>query len=175
MTLSIATLGTRVGTPDEGLGGIMIGRGDRRRRWAIGGLIAYGAAVCVVLVAPVSYAGIVQAIAGAAARVFGLDWFGSGWIEFAANILMFAPLGFLLTVLLPRWGSGFILAVALSVAAEVVQVVIPSRQPSLRDILANALGAAIGALLAWLLVGRRRARASSAQALDGARGDAAEL
>lgn len=132
----------------------------RRRRWAIGGMCAYVALVGIVLVAPVSYSGIVDAIANWFARSFGWDWFGSGWIEFAANIIMFAPLGFLLTMVWRRHAYGVIAAIGLSVSAELVQALIPSRQPSLRDILANALGAALGAALAWLIVLSRGARTS---------------
>lgn len=145
----------------------------RQRRWALGGLLIYALAVGVVLLAPVSYSGIVDALSDWSARTLGLDWFGSGWIEFTANVLMFAPLGFLLTLLLPRRWQGIVLAITLSVAAEVVQAVIPSRQPSMRDILANALGAGVGAVLALVVVQWRLGRGSSAQPLDGTRGDVA--
>lgn len=148
----------------------------RRRRWVIGALAVYALAVCVVLVAPVSYSGIVNAVGEWGAASLGLDWFGSGWIEFVANILMFAPLGFLLTLLLRHHWYGVAIAVALSVAAELVQAVIPSRQPSARDILANTMGAALGAVLAWFIVLRRDRRTRrSAQSLDQARGDIPEL
>ncbi|WP_312676436.1 VanZ family protein [Microbacterium sp.] len=146
----------------------------RRRRWAGAGLAGYALVVGVVLVAPVSYGRIVSAIGEWGASAFGLDWFGSGWIEFFANVLMFAPLGFLLTLLMRRWWHGLAIAVALSVLAEVLQAVIPSRQPSLRDILANALGAAVGAGVALLIV-RRRSRRRSAHSLDSARSEVAEL
>lgn len=147
----------------------------RQRRWAIVGLTVYALIVGVVLLAPVSYSGIVNAVSDWSARTLGLDWFGSGWIEFIANIVMFAPLGFLLTLLLPRRWHGLALAIALSVAAELVQAVIPLRQPSGRDILANALGAGMGALLAWVITRRPGSRTDSAQPLDGARSDIAEL
>ena len=149
--------------------------GARQRRWALGGLVFYALAVGVVLLAPVSYSGIVNALSDWSARTLGLGWFGSGWVEFAANVLMFAPLGFLLTLLLPHRWQGVVLAVTLSVAAEIVQAVIPSRQPSFRDILANALGAGIGAVLALCVVRWRRSPTRSAQPLDGARGDVSEL
>ncbi|HTH05531.1 MAG TPA: VanZ family protein, partial [Ilumatobacteraceae bacterium] len=97
----------------------------------------------------------------------GIDWFGSGWIEFGANILMFVPLGFLLSLLFRRPWVGVVLAVVLSAVAEVAQIIIPSRQPTLRDILANTLGAALGAALAWLIVLRRgRAAARPPGATD---------
>jgi glycopeptide antibiotics resistance protein len=133
------------------------------RRWTIGGLIGYAVAVGVVLLSPVSFGGIVAAIGGWLSDGLGLDWFGSGWIEFIANALMFVPLGFLLTLLLRHPVGGMALAVLLSACAEIAQVVIPSRQPSLRDLLANALGALVGAGLARLIVLRRR-RDSSVRA-----------
>lgn len=134
----------------------MAGSDERRRRAALVGLVVYGLAVVVVLVAPVSYSDIVTAIDDWLHDVLGVPEFGSGWVEFTANILMFAPLGFLLTLLFRSAWIGPAVAVALSVAAEVAQIVIPSRQPTPRDILANALGAALGALIAWLVVLRRR-------------------
>lgn len=130
------------------------------RSWVIGGLIVYGLAVGIVLLLPVTYSGIVNAIGGWLRTGLGLSFFGFGWVEFFANVLMFLPLGFLLTLLLKRRRYGVGLALLISVGAEVAQIVIPSRQPSLRDILANAIGAAVGALLAWLLVVRRRRRAA---------------
>ncbi len=137
---------------------------SRRRRWVIGCLVAYAVGVAVVLLSPVSYSGIVHLLGDAIRDGLGITFFGYGWIEFVANILMFVPLGLLLTLLFAHPWYGVVLALALSVAAELAQIVIPSRQPSLRDILANVLGAAIGAALAWLLVlrrGRRAARAHS--------------
>ncbi len=122
------------------------------------GLIAYAVVVAVVLLTPVSYGVITNALGDWLRDVLGVDWFGSGWIEFGANILMFVPLGFLLTLLLRHHWYGVALALVISAGAEIVQIVIPSRQPSLRDILANTLGAAIGAALAWALVLRRTER-----------------
>ncbi|GEK86248.1 hypothetical protein GCM10007198_03780 [Microbacterium aerolatum] len=132
-----------------------IGDCMRSRGWVIAGFAVYALAVVAVLVLPVSYSGIVNAIGEWLAGSLGLTGFGTGWIEFIANILMFAPLGFLLTLLFGRPWVGALLALALSVLAELGQFVIPSREPSLRDIFANALGAAIGAALAALVVRRR--------------------
>lgn len=130
----------------------------RRRSWVVVGLTVYLLAVVLVLVLPVGYSDIVQTIADALRNAAGAASFGSGWIEFVANILMFAPLGFLLTLLFRHPWYGVLLALTLSAGAELVQLVIPSRQASLRDILANVLGAAIGAALAWLIVLRREHR-----------------
>jgi len=142
--------------------------GARQRRWVIAGLAAYSLAVGLVLLLPVSYSGIVNRIGDALRDGLGIAWFGSGWIEFGANILMFVPLGLLLTLLFRHPWYGVALALALSAAAELAQIVIPSRQPTVRDILANTLGAALGAALAWLFVLRvqhrsaRRAAATDA-------------
>jgi len=134
------------------------------RRWALWGLVIYGLAVVVVLLLPIGYASLVHAVGDGIRDVLGISFFGTGWIEFCANILMFAPLGFLLTLTFrhPWWGVA--LALGLSVAAEVGQIVIPAREPSLRDVFANGVGAAVGAFFAWLFVRRRdhkRARATA--------------
>ncbi|MFC7788621.1 VanZ family protein [Microbacterium sp. MAHUQ-60] len=135
-----------------------------RRRWIVAALAVYALAAAVILVSPVRYSGIVRAIGEWLRGDLALTGFGTGWIEFFANAVMFAPLGFLLTAWFRHPWRGVVLAVVLSVGAELAQVVIPQREPSLRDVFANALGAAVGALLAWLLVmGRsRRARAGVA-------------
>lgn len=128
------------------------------RRWVLVCLGVYAFACAIVVLTPVSYAKIVHAIAEWLESAGGITGFGSGWIEFAANILMFLPLGFLLTLLFRHPWYGVALALALSIAVELAQIVIPSRQPTLRDIAANTAGAAIGAALAWLVVLRRRRR-----------------
>jgi glycopeptide antibiotics resistance protein len=127
-----------------------------RRRWPLWVLLAYAIVVGVVVLSPVSFAGIVHALGDWLSDDLGLTGFGTGWIEFIANIVMFVPLGFLLTLVFRHPWWGVLLALVLSAAVEVVQIVIPSRQASLRDVLANVLGAAVGALLAWLVVLRRR-------------------
>ena len=116
-------------------------RFSRRQMWVMALLGAYVAVAAVILLSPVSYAGIVGTISTWMWRDLGLLGFGSGWIEFTANILLFLPLGFLLTLLFRHPWYGALLALALSVAAELAQFVIPSRQPTLRDILANVAGA----------------------------------
>ena len=119
-------------------------------------LAVYAAVVALVLLTPVSYGGAVNALGHWIRFDLGITAFGSGWIEFAANILMFVPLGLLLTLLFTHPWRGVVLALVLSAGAELAQFVIPSRQPSLRDVLANVAGAGIGAAIAWLLVLRKR-------------------
>lgn len=147
----------------------MLLRDSATRYWAVGGLIGYGLAVGVVLFSPVSFSGIVAAVDGWLSGDLGLDWFGSGWVEFGANIALFAPLGFFLTLLFRHPLAGSSLAVLLSVCAEIAQAVIPSREPSWRDLLANGLGAVVGASLAWLIL-RRRGRRTADSRDDGNHG-----
>lgn len=122
---------------------------------ALGGYVGL---MLVVVIAPVSYADVVHAIDAVLREGLGVAWFGSGWIEFAANVLLFVPLGLLLTLLVDRAWIGVAVCVAASVVVELAQVVLPGRQASPRDVLANAVGAVLGAGLAWLIARRRRVR-----------------
>ncbi|MCR2785008.1 MULTISPECIES: VanZ family protein [unclassified Microbacterium] len=140
------------------------------RRWVLGALALYAGLVGLVLLLPVSYGAVVNALADALRSLFGLDAFGSGWIEFTANIVMFIPLGFLFTLLVRRHWLGVVVALAASVAAELAQLLIPSREPSLRDVLANTVGAGLGAVLAWMLVLRRRRACRRAGSVNGSSG-----
>jgi glycopeptide antibiotics resistance protein len=116
-----------------------------RPRWAIW------------LLAPAGPGAILGALVEWIRDDLGFADFRQGWIEAPANVVLFIPLGFLLTLLLRRAWVGVLLAVMLSVSAELVQVLLPDRLPSLRDVVANASGAVIGAALAWLYtVSRRR-------------------
>lgn len=128
--------------------------------WVWAGLGLYALAVGVVVLTPVSYARIVAAVGDRIRFGLGADLFGDGWIEFTANVLLFVPLGLLLTLLFRHPWRGVVLALVLSAGAELAQFVIPSRQPSVRDIIANVLGAAIGAAIAWWIVLRRRRKAT---------------
>ena len=78
--------------------------------------------------------------------------------DVAANVLGYAPLGFLLTVASLRSGHvkwAMVLAVLgallLSLAMETLQSYLPSRIPSNVDLALNTLGAALGAGSAWAL------------------------
>ena len=82
------------------------------------------------------------------------------WLGFdvAANVLGYAPLGFLLTVVSLLSGHvkwAMVLAVSgallLSLAMETLQSYLPSRIPSNVDLALNTLGAALGAGSAWAL------------------------
>lgn len=132
-----------------------------RRRWALAGLIAYAATAGLVLLLPVSYSAIVNAIGDWLATELGLDWFGSGWVEFVGNIILFAPLGALLTLLIGRLWPSVSTAVLFSAGVELIQFLVPLREPTLRDVLSNSIGALLGAGVGWALT-----RAWSSQALD---------
>jgi hypothetical protein len=135
-----------------------------RLRWVLGFLALYVLAIALVVLTPVSYSGIVNAIGDWIHDDLGITFFGSGWIEFAGNVLMFVPLGFLLTLLFRHPWYGTILAVVLSAGVELAQIVIPDRQASVRDVVSNGIGALVGAFLAWLIVLRRERRRARAAA-----------
>jgi glycopeptide antibiotics resistance protein len=81
-------------------------------------------------------------------------WITFAAIEFAANILMFIPIGFFGALCLPRFRWLIIpVAIAASTAIELIQSTrLPERVGTPRDVVANTLGAAIGMVTAYLLV-----------------------
>lgn len=98
-------------------------------------------------------------LAAEALRDSGAWFVRDGWIEFGANVLMFVPLGLLLTLSLSRrTGWGLVVACAISIGIEAVQVLLPSRVTSVRDIVANVIGAVIGYGIAVVFVRRHRHR-----------------
>lgn len=85
-------------------------------------------------------------------------WIGFGLVEFAANVLMFVPLGALGVLARPPFGAVAVVAcgTALSIAVELGQwLLIPGRTGDYRDVIANIVGAALGALLAERFRARR--------------------
>ena len=79
-----------------------------------------------------------------------VPWLTYGVIEFSSNVVLFVPLGVLLTLLLPR-GSLFVPLLALLVTAAIESVqglLLAARTPSPLDILANTAGAVLG----WAIV-----------------------
>ena len=120
----------------------------------------YGLLGLVLLLSPIGPGEIVAAIGSWVRGTLGLTWFGTGWIEFIANIVLFVPLGFLLTLLFRRAWLGALVALALSVAVELAQLLLPGRVASPRDVLANVAGAALGAFLAWVILIRRSERST---------------
>jgi VanZ family protein len=71
--------------------------------------------------------------------------------DLIANVVLFLPVGFLLTMLGGRWWAGLLGGAALSATAETVQLFLPHRVASLLDVATNSAGAALGMLAAVLL------------------------
>jgi VanZ family protein len=129
------------------------------RRWVLWLLVAYAVLAVVLLFSPVGPGTIVDAIMAWIHDDLGLTGVRQGWIEAPANVVLFAPLGLLLTLVFQHPWLGVAVAVVLSAGAELAQIVLPSRTPSLRDVVANVIGAVIGAAIAWAVIAHRRRRA----------------
>jgi glycopeptide antibiotics resistance protein len=87
--------------------------------------------------------------------------------EFAANILLFMPLGIFAMLLVPgiSWVRTVAGALTVTILIEVVQTLLrPDRTGSIRDVVANTLGAAIGA---GIVVGVRRVGAAAGRSAAG--------
>jgi glycopeptide antibiotics resistance protein len=93
---------------------------------------------------------------------FGVpEWFGMVELEFAANVAMFVPLGFLLGLALSRraWWLALFLLPGYTVGIELTQALaLASRSPTLQDVVANSAGGYIGLALAMVLRAVIRAR-----------------
>ena len=73
-------------------------------------------------------------------------------IEFAANILLFVPLGLLLALILQRRYLVIPIAFLTTAAIESLQaLMIDKRTPSVMDIIANLTGACIGLVIVGLV------------------------
>ncbi|MGZ0711653.1 VanZ family protein (plasmid) [Coraliomargarita sp. W4R53] len=129
---------------------------NRRQRWVWWMLLAYALAAAVLLISPVGPSAIVAAIADWAGETLQIEQFRQGWIEVPANVLLFVPFGFLMTLLFRRAWIGATAAIVVSACVELVQTALPGREASMRDVAANALGAMLGALLAWVFMALRR-------------------
>ena len=83
--------------------------------------------------------------------------------ELSGNVLLFAPLGFLLPLLVPtmrRWWQALAVGAGVSLLIELYQLAWPGvRKASVDDVLLNALGALLG-FAALRLTGYRRGGSS---------------
>ncbi len=129
-----------------------------RRRWPLLALIAYAAVTLAILIAPVSPEAIVRRTVQILNEGFGWGFVRTGHVDAAYNVILFIPLGFLMTLTFRRRWVGVLIAIALSVSAELVQTFLPLRTASLRDVITNAAGAVIGAAIAVALSRRRVSR-----------------
>jgi len=155
---------------DDGLRGVRI--------TALVLLIVFGVVVTVITLWP----GPPDPDGQRALRAFLLEaytrgfprWITFGAIEFAANIVMFIPIGLFGALTLPRHRWLVVLfSFAGSAAIELFQAArLAERVGTPRDVIANGLGALIGYLLALLVVlaarrrNRRRARTSTSSTTD---------
>ncbi|TDN90538.1 VanZ family protein [Microbacterium sp. BK668] len=87
-------------------------------------------------------------------------WITYDVVQFAANVVLAAPMAFFLAMILPGrlWWVAALLCSALFGLGEAAQFFLPSRMPSVWDVVANSAGAVIGALLWRGTGGRPRSR-----------------
>jgi len=92
-------------------------------------------------------------------------WFDYSFVESGSNVLLFAPFGLLLALLLGRrWWVAAAIGCTVSCSIEIGQLVfLSARTASVADVAVNTLGTILGALMARaFLAGRRRRKASVA-------------
>lgn len=90
----------------------------------------------------------------------GLGWVSYSVIEFSANVALFAPIGFLVTLASPRllwWHVVGGVAVLASLAEVAQSALRPERFGTVQDVVANTAGAALGFIVARCLQTGRRA------------------
>ena len=99
-----------------------------------------------------------------------IDWLqergAPGWVryslvEFAANVVLFVPVGLFVMILAgPRgWWLAVLTGFAASCTIELGQLIfLPDRFATLSDVLANTIGATLGAVIGLLLLRGGRAR-----------------
>ena len=128
-------------------------------------LIFYAIAVLVVTLWPTPVdAGIapwIDRVLSALHRDGLPGWIGYHTVEFAANIAMFAPVGFLVAMLLPNhlWWLACVGCFTVSATIELAQAMfLSARFATAEDVVANSLGATVGALLCVALRGARAGR-----------------
>ncbi len=127
-----------------------------------------GLCLAVVLAATLSPTPIDQGYESAIERVLSIlhrngvpQWFGYRWLEFSANIAMFVPLAYFLSLVFPTrflW-LALPLLPALSVALETLQFfVLPARFATVNDVIANTVGGWVGVAAAAATVAAVHAR-----------------
>jgi glycopeptide antibiotics resistance protein len=133
-------------------------RGGRPSRWLHAAALVYSAVLAAVTLLPVSWSvgfddrlptdnrpqlvpfkGILFELSRAPLETL---------FELLGNVLLFAPLGFLLPLLLPavrRWWQALAVGAGVSLAIELYQLTWPGvRKADVNDVLMNALGALLG-------------------------------
>jgi glycopeptide antibiotics resistance protein len=128
-------------------------------------LVIYTAFILVVTLSPsqldVSTQRLVLRFVDVIHRFGVPTWFDYAEVEFSANIVMFIPFGFMVTLLLPAHFAWFAVFVSLgfSMGIETFQrEFLAERIFDVRDIVANTLGGIIGYVMAAFLRSLVRAR-----------------
>lgn len=129
-----------------------------RHALALGVLIVYTGFILVVTLSPSQLDVSVQRFVIRFVEVlhrYGVPtWFGYGEVEFLANIAMFIPFGFIVTLLFPvplSWLS-VVASLLFSTGIELFQrEFLDERIYDTRDIVANTLGSATGFVIAAFL------------------------
>jgi len=118
-------------------------------------LIVYGLIVLLATMWPTpldqGYSSSIDSLLAVLHRNGIPGWFGYGKLEFLANVAMFLPIGFLVSMLLPAraWWVSPIICIAASIGIEVTQsLFLSARFATLMDVVANTCGALAGALIA---------------------------
>lgn len=132
---------------------------SQARVWlAVSSLSAYGAIVLLTTMWPTpidqSFEGSVDKVLNVLHRTGVPEWFGYNKLEFSANVIMFVPLGFLVSMLLPvrLWWLALFICPGISAAIELTQgALLSSRFSTINDVIANSIGAFCGALVAFAL------------------------
>ncbi|TFV84071.1 VanZ family protein [Microbacterium sp. dk485] len=117
----------------------------QRAIWVVSALALYVAVAAAILLSPVSPERLVAAATAWLRDDVGLSTVRQGWVEFAANVALFIPLGALMVIASRRAWIGLALAALISAGAELAQAMLPERTASARDVIANVAGAALGA------------------------------
>jgi glycopeptide antibiotics resistance protein len=125
--------------------------------------IAYLALVGWITLSPIdspSQFGILWALAEFFDSHAATDWITFARLEFAANVLMFVPVGLFFVLLLGRslWWLAIAMGIAMTVAIEYAQHFIANRVSDPRDLVANAIGAIVGTLVALALTAAKARR-----------------
>lgn len=88
-------------------------------------------------------------------RMGAPSWVDYSLMQNLANVLLFLPVGLLITLILPRsrWWLAIVLGCALSGFIELAQLLfLPERHASLVDVATNTTGTVLGCLLALAIL-----------------------
>jgi glycopeptide antibiotics resistance protein len=120
----------------------------RRHPWLRAATALYLLAVAWITLVPTQAGtgGVINDVLDLLARMPLTAGLGRAEIEFAANVLLFVPMGLLFTLLLGlrRWWAALVIGMGATCFIELAQLFIPSRVSDVRDLVANTVGTVIG-------------------------------